>query len=81
MTHDTPLQLADDMPELETGEMSGEYRLVVAVFRRARSDLRSQDAQYRAEARAWFRGHRGSLSWWADLLGLEPERIRRLAGA
>lgn len=74
-------QLADDIPELETGEMLPELKLVVAVFRRARSDLRSTNAQLRGEARAWFSGHRGSLRLWCELVGVEPERIRRLVAS
>ena len=71
-------RLADDMPGLEPGEMLPELKLAAAVFRRAKTDLRSSNAQYRADARSFFRGRHGSLQMWCELAGVEPEAIRHL---
>ena len=75
---ETCWQLDDDAPELETGELPPELKLVAAVIRKARSDLRSTNLQHRNEAQAFFRGYRGSFAMWCDMAGIEPEVIRRL---
>jgi hypothetical protein len=71
-------RFVDDISESESGPLSGEYQLAAAVIRKAKTDLRSSNAQYRAEARAFFSGYRGSLELWCSLVGLEPEVIQHL---
>ena len=76
-----PVQLDPNTPGLDPDDLPPELQLVAAVFRRADMDLGSTNAQYRAEAEAWFRGHRGSLRLWCDLVGVEPEGIRQLVAS
>jgi hypothetical protein len=73
--------LNDDAPELAQPELPGAFRLVAGVLRQAARDLKSQEARHKEDALAFFRGYRGSLAWWAEILGVQPEKIRRMAGA
>jgi hypothetical protein len=72
--------LSDDMLELAQPELSGELRLVAGVLKQAVRDLRSKEAWHREDALAFFRGHRGSLSLWAEILGIEPATLQHMAG-
>jgi hypothetical protein len=78
---DSYWRLVDDLPETQSGEMPGEYWLAAAVIRKAKSDLRSSNAQYRDEAQAFWHGRHGSLELWCSLVGLDSEVIRRLVAS
>jgi hypothetical protein len=63
--------------KIDSMELSGEMKLVAAILRMAKRDLRSSSGPIRGEARAFWRGHRQSVWWWCDLLGLDPESVER----
>jgi hypothetical protein len=62
-----------------TAELSPEEHLIRAVFSLAHRDLRSTNAQTRAEAEAFFRGHLNSLRLWCELAGLDITVVQRKA--
>jgi hypothetical protein len=55
----------------------GLQKLAIAVLKQAFSDVRSEQATTRDQARVWLLGHSQPLQLWSALAGVSLDQVRR----